>query len=348
MDEQQQAEDNRKFVKKHGKYNPKRKEWTWDLSTKEFMEKLKVGARAIRQYKQDVAAGRIIKNRTHASITTGGVNSLLSRIKNNRLNLKKVLTYKKRDFKKSKDELERVLIIPDTHVPYHDRLAFDLMLKAGKDFQPDHVIVMGDFADFYSVSSHDKNPERVSQLNEEINVAIEELQKVIDIGARTNVFIAGNHEFRLEKYLMQKAPALWEMMKIPSVLALDKLGFTYVPYRDHYKLGKVYLTHDTGKAGETAHKQALATYGKSIVIGHTHRMAMMIQGNIDGEVYLGSMLGWLGDKKKIDYNHRANIAKDWVLGFGYGYLNPKTGILYLIPTPIINYSCVVNGKLYES
>jgi len=43
--------------------------------------------------------------------------------------------------------LERILFIPDVHRPFHDRAAWKLMLRAAKDFKPDILIILGDFAD---------------------------------------------------------------------------------------------------------------------------------------------------------------------------------------------------------
>ena len=244
------------------------------------------------------------------------------------------------------DRLEKILFIPDCHIPYHDAYAFDLMMRAGKAFKPDHVIIMGDFADFYAVSSHDKRPDKISQLADEASQVIEKLQEVKKLGAKNNVYVSGNHEDRLPRYLMQKAPELYKTMTIQSVLALKENGFTYVPYKDDYQIGKLYVTHDTGKAGVNAHKQALDTYNANIVIGHTHRMGYVILGDAKNDKRVGAMFGWLGDVKHAEYMHNINIRKDWTHGFGIGYLNKRTGAVYLTPVPIVKYTCVVEGKLY--
>jgi predicted phosphodiesterase len=245
-------------------------------------------------------------------------------------------------------KLQKILFIPDCHFPYQDELAFSLMMEAAKDFKPDHVIILGDFIDMYSVSAHDKNPKRAMKLEEEITASVDALWRVKGLGAKNNVYVSGNHEDRLTRYLMQKAPELWDRINVPTVLALDKLGFEYVPYKSHYKLGKLFVTHDTGKAGYNAHKQALDAFHRSVVIGHTHRMGYVIQGDADGDKHVGAMFGWLGDVKQVDYMHNINAVKDWTLGFGIGYLDPVTGYVYLTPVPIVNYSCVVEGKMYKS
>ena len=249
---------------------------------------------------------------------------------------------------KSGAKLEKILYIPDCHFPYQDEIAFSLMMEAANDFKPDHVIIIGDFIDMYSVSAHDKNPKRAMKLEEEITASVNALWRVKGLGAKNNVYVSGNHEDRLTRYLMQKAPELWDRINVPTVLALDKLGFEYIPYKSHYKLGKDFITHDTGKAGANAHKQALDAFHRSVTIGHTHRMGYTIQGDADGDKHCAAMFGWLGDVKQVDYMHNINAVKDWTLGFGIGYLNPVNGYVYKVPVPIVNYSCVVEGKLYQS
>lgn len=164
--------------------------------------------------------------------------------------------------------LSRILFIPDAHAPYHDKKAFAIMLKAAKFFCPDIIVICGDFADFYSVSGHDKDPRRANDLEYEVGITRELLLSLGKLGARRKIYVCGNHEDRLERYLMQRAPALFGTVKIPEVLGLRDMGWEFVPYKRSLKLGKVNMTHDTGTAGQNAHRQAMDTFQGSAVIGH--------------------------------------------------------------------------------
>jgi len=245
------------------------------------------------------------------------------------------------------NKLEKILLISDAHIPYEDKKAFELMLKVGQALKPDHVIIMGDFVDMYSVSAHSKDPNRALNLKDEIKQAKLRLMQVKNLNAKNNVFIAGNHESRLERYLCDKAPELFNLVNIPALLDLDKLGFTYIPYKHEYKLGKLHLTHDCGEAGRYAHYKALDTFQKNVIICHTHRMGYTVDGNAEGERHLGAMLGWLGDWSQVDYMHRVKVARDWCLGFGVGFLDTKTKCVYITPVPIVEYTVCVNGILYK-
>jgi predicted phosphodiesterase len=246
-------------------------------------------------------------------------------------------------------KLERILIVPDTHVPYEDRRAVRLLLEIAKEFQPKHLIFLGDFWDFYSVSSHSKNPNRTTNLEDEINYGRKLLATIKGVaGNPKTTFIAGNHEDRLTRYLMDKAPALYNINSLPKVLGLKQLGVDYVPYKEAYQLGKVLYTHDAGYAGANAHRQSFNAFQHSVVIGHTHRVAYEIHGSALGSSHLAAMFGWLGDPDQVDYMHRIKIKRDWSQGIGVGYLTPHNGYTYLQPIPFVNYTAVVNGILFQA
>lgn len=243
--------------------------------------------------------------------------------------------------------LNRVLIVPDTHRPYHDVRAWRLFLKVAKTFRPHTIVSMGDLADFYTVSAHSKDPRRAGRLAWELRDVHKALDELDALGARQKVFIEGNHCDRLRRYLQDKAPELFNTVSIPTLLRLKERGWAYVPYKQDYKLGKLHFTHDVDNAGRYAAHKALDTYQHSIVTGHTHRLGYIVEGNAVGEHKLSAMFGWLGDVEQIDYMHRVKARKDWALGFGLGYHDPASGIVYLTPVPIIKYTCVIGGKLYR-
>jgi len=244
-------------------------------------------------------------------------------------------------------KLEPILIVPDCHRPYHNQRAFDLMLQVAKDLKPKHIYIIGDFIDFYSVSSHSKDPNRALKLVDELKDAENGLDILDALGAKHKVYIGGNHCDRLTRYLQDKAPELFNLISIPSLLHLNDRGWEYIPYKSHTKLGKMHFTHDVGISGRNAIFRCLDTYQHSVVTGHTHRIAYIVEGNAVGEFKLSAQFGWLGDVTKVDYMQQARALKNWTLGFGIGYYDPASKYVYMTPVPIINNSCAVNGKLYK-
>lgn len=242
-------------------------------------------------------------------------------------------------------KLKKVLFVPDSHHPYVDKHNWNLMLKAAKEFRPDTVVVLGDFADFYAVSAHSKDPTRQNDLEWEVNEVNKAIDQLDSLKAKEKIYVAGNHENRLERYLQDKAPELFNTVRISRLLKLSERGWRYIPYKHDFRLGKLYITHDCGSAGRNALFRSADTYHHNVVIGHTHRLQFLVEGNALGETHVAASFGWLGDAKSADYMHRIKANRDWANGFGIGYMT-NNGTVYLQPIPIVNGTCLVEGKLY--
>ena len=245
---------------------------------------------------------------------------------------------------KSGTRLLRTLIVPDAHVPYHDRRAWALMLQAARLIKPDRIVVLGDLLDFFCISSHDKRPDRKMSLDAEIEAGNAALDDLDSLGASERYFTAGNHENRLERLLMQRAPELFSMVKLSSLLRLSERGWTHVDYRKSLRVGSLLVTHDTDQAGLHANLHALRKAGRDAIIGHTHRMAQTYLGDADGIPCSGTMLGWLGDASAIDYRSEVSVRHEWSLGFGIASDLPSSKTV-VQPIPIIGYQCVIDGML---
>ncbi|MGL4809299.1 MAG: metallophosphoesterase, partial [Giesbergeria sp.] len=229
--------------------------------------------------------------------------------------------------------VERVFVIPDVHVPYHSVQAWHVALEAAKAFKPHHIVSLGDFADFYSVSSHIKHPMRRGGLAEEVAAVNAELDKIQAIGADRVTLIQGNHERRLSTFLATKAPELFGMVSTAELFRVKERGWGYVPYQQTLQIGRLNLTHDVGHCGMNAHRLSRQAYEGNTVIGHTHRLAVEYVGSAKGKGHVGAMLGWLGDPAEIDYMHSAKAAA-WQHGFGLAYHEVDTGNVHLVPVPI--------------
>lgn len=243
------------------------------------------------------------------------------------------------------DELGKILFVPDQHFPYNDKRYWKLLLKVGRAIRPDTLVTLGDFGDFYATSRHPKNPNRSRDLGVEISACNGGLDDLDALGADTRIFVMGNHEENLERFLAENAPQLFNMVKVESLFRLRARGWKYVPYKKYTKVGKVFVTHDTGQAGAQAHVRAAAKFGGNVVIGHTHRCAINYSTTVTGKGHVAAMFGWGGDPDWATYMYKVNTT-DWSLGFGVGTVEP-TGVVHLQACPVVNYRVVVDGKLYE-
>lgn len=243
--------------------------------------------------------------------------------------------------------LQRWAFIPDTHRPWHSVKAVAVMMKALRWWKPDGLVIMGDYLDCLAVSFHDKNPGRKNQLEGEIEDANAGLDELDTLGATYKHFICGNHEARLERYIAQKCPELFGLLRLPDMLRLTERGWRWTPYKRHLKLGKLHLSHDFGSAGGTAHGKAINDVLGNAAIGHTHHLGVTYAGSATGESHVGAAFGWLGDVSEIDYMHQAKALRTWHLGFGTGYME-EDGAVHLQAVPIVRGRCVVEGRLFEA
>lgn len=244
-------------------------------------------------------------------------------------------------------DLERLWIVTDVHSPFEHKHAWSVVMDALAEFNADTFVSLGDFMDCLSVSHWSKDPSRALSLKDEIEHAWRLLD---EIEARTpgarRIYIGGNHEDRLQRYLQDKAPELFGLIDIPKLLHLEERGWEYVPYKSDIQIGKLNLTHDVGSAGRYNVYRALDTYQSPIATGHTHRLGYVVEGDATGDSQVSAQFGWLGDVDQVDYLHRVKARRDWSLGFGYGYVDRLTGFAYLVPVPIVAGTAVVEGRVY--
>lgn len=243
--------------------------------------------------------------------------------------------------------LQKLLFVPDLHAPYHSVRALELIFRVAEGIKPDTIVVLGDACDFWSISSYSKNPERTERLEAEVESVNEVLDRFDSLGARKKVYVAGNHEDRLERYLREKAPELFPFIDVQKLFKLKERGWQFVPYKRSTKIGKLHITHDVGTAGRYNVFKCLDTFQGPVLTAHTHRMATIVEGNAKGETMISCQLGWLGDINQIDYMHQIRAMRDWSLGFGVGYHDLTTHNVHLVPVPIVNFSAVVEGVLYR-
>jgi hypothetical protein len=242
------------------------------------------------------------------------------------------------------DELERILIVPDCHHRAVDPVAWAVALGVGRFFKPHRIVVLGDFVDNHSTSRHAKDPNRDLQLADEIEAANAALDQLDALGAIHKHYLEGNHEENLERYLMEKAPALFNVVSMRKLLRLDERGWSFTRYRQHLKIGKVFYVHDTGSSGATAHVKSRDAFGGSVVQGHTHHAGASYAGTAKGDAHVGISSGWLGRFDDANYAHDIQKRRSWMHAITLGWMEPD-GVTHLQLVPIINGKACVNGQL---
>lgn len=244
--------------------------------------------------------------------------------------------------------LQHIVVVPDTHTPYEDKRAWQLMLKIIQYVKPHLVVSLGDLADFHAVSGHGGEFGRKAALETEEKALKARAGDLLSAHGKAGfVWIEGNHEQRLKRYFAQNAPAVekycpsYADLVLGSDVFLAKRDRT-VDYRSHIDIGKVRFAHDFGHSGSNSLQQSLATVGGNCVFGHTHRLGVVYGGNDRGERHFAMSCGWLGDRNAITYMNKSQTAA-WQTGCGLVTMDSKTGEAWATPIPFIRNRAVVLG-----
>lgn len=183
----------------------------------------------------------------------------------------------------------RIAFPTDEHYPYQDEQARSIALQIVADFNPNVMVSGSDGVDFYKLSKFDKNPDRQHSVQHEIDLWIrgqDEWRSAAPDARR--IFIVGNHEDRLRRYLWSN-PELHSLraVRLPNLLELDKQQIEYSP-REIVFFDKLVIRHGavirkysayTAKAELEKEKFAI-----SVLSGHTHRGGSFFTSNRNGTI----------------------------------------------------------------
>lgn len=222
---------------------------------------------------------------------------------------------------------KRILVLPDTQIPYHNRKALKAVVQAIGDLQPDEVIHIGDILDLPQPSRWNKGTagEFEGSVFQDAEAAkrflLRPLREVYDgpVGMHE-----GNHDERARTYLAKYAPALAESgaFNIETLLDFDGFGVSLLPsfnkiatgwITTHGHLGQIALSRISGNTALNAAKK----FNTSVVMGHTHRQGVGSQTyGFSGEVkklVTGVEVGHLMDQRRAAYLKQG--TGNWQLGF---------------------------------
>lgn len=185
---------------------------------------------------------------------------------NDNIRLNKVSVSKNQNLKKA-------IILSDIHIPYHDQAALAVALAYAKDYAPDIFILNGDIIDFYGASSYRQDPIRIDTLQDELTEGKALLKKIRTDHPNAEIYyIEGNHETRLKRFLLDKAPALacLTCLSFDELIGLEEFDIKFIDYGQSIQLGDLEVTHGeiVRKGAGMSAKAHSDKSGASILIGH--------------------------------------------------------------------------------
>lgn len=232
---------------------------------------------------------------------------------------------------------ELVVVLPDQQIRgaeegYDPRL-HDLVLAWLDVQKPTRMILSGDVTDMESVSRYGTTIGQMSALQQEVDRAYLVLRQYVQAAGSAcaeRVWIAGNHEARLEKFLRERAPQVAEVsragetrgvLSLPYLCRADELGFHYIgeyPHAVYIATPRLSVRHGwiaRQKSGATAHA-TLDHLQASVIVGHTHRQSLVFQTKhrVGGEPVTLTAIE-AGTLAQVRGGLGYAVAPDWQPGF---------------------------------
>ena len=213
--------------------------------------------------------------------------------------------------KKKATGFKTCVVPPDIQIGYyrnrdglleatHDEKALDICIKVIEDLQPEVVALVGDNLDLPEMGKYVTYPAYAQTTQASIDRATLFCAQLRAAAPNAKIiWLAGNHEERMPKYLVQNAgaayglrkgntPDSWPVLSVPYLCRMDEFGIEYrpgYPASDYWVNEKLRIIHGdrVKSSGSTAHVY-LNQEKTSVIYGHIHRIetAFKTREDFDG------------------------------------------------------------------
>ena len=233
-----------------------------------------------------------------------------------------------------------ILVISDLHVPYHDLHALTLALEYGIKHKVDTIVLLGDFVDFYGVSSFVRDPRK-----RKFKYELEIIRKVFTTiaSAFSNceiVYLPGNHEYRYERWMLLKAPELLDIdiFSMSHATGIDELNIKMLEPNKLISIGRLSLLHGhelkgSGVLVNPARSAFLKGY-ENLLIGHHHRPSHHAEKTLTGKVLSCFSIGCLS-------NLQPDYAPYNKYQHGFAHIQRTSAVDF-----IVNNKRIINGEVF--
>jgi hypothetical protein len=207
------------------------------------------------------------------------------------------------------------LAFGDVHIPFHDEAAIDIMLDEAERANVNIITINGDLLDFYQISTFTKNPKTGKSPFGEIEQASEWLSVLRSRFPDARIiFLQGNHEFRMEKYICDKAPAIADLVE---GLLIDKLRLRElkIEYKtEPYRIGNLWHLHGHERPGGSYNPEYITNVMMGYIfdhyiVFHYHRTQDKVFRRLGDRWFKAAAVGYLA--QTLDYAQ----TNKWNQGF---------------------------------
>lgn len=176
---------------------------------------------------------------------------------------------------------QRILRLSDIHYPFHDERALEAAINHGIKFDPTILLLAGDIMDCHDLSDYDRDP-RHRYTEVELEMMSGEIRQFRKAFSKARiVWMEGNHENRLQRYLLRKAPDLFglPMLDIPGLLTMaggadTMTGIEWINDSRIVRTGNLAHIHGheyRGGGGVNPARWLFLKTGENTMMGHCHR-----------------------------------------------------------------------------
>lgn len=241
------------------------------------------------------------------------------------------------------------IIEPDAHRPYHCARLQSILYQVMEWLQPRGYVNLGDFVDWFQLSTYDKDPRRVNCIEDDLALHashLDEVEKLLPVGGAIHQ-LEGNHEHRLRRYIAANAPALAGVVPdVPALLrfaarnAASKVRYHWHPVAkwNSCKIGDTVFHHGTFFDKSTAVSNLTRYRGVNLVHGHTHR----VQYAENGDHFMAT-LGHASDESFTMHRH---VPSDWSRALGLYTVYKGRGSLEICTMRRGSIQMSVRGRVF--
>lgn len=199
--------------------------------------------------------------------------------------------------------ISRTMVFNDIHIPFHDTRLITLdgrgmLLDILEDSKCNRLVINGDLGDLYNWNSYGIHPDVQIDMKDELyllRIFLKNLRKrfpelIID-------YCLGNHEMRFEKWLIEKAKPMHNMLRLEDELSLEEYEINWFPYQHKYRLEEtnVYIMHSPPSYGVNgARTSLLKKNDETYIYGCSHREDQAHVTGGSGKRYAAYFNGWGG------------------------------------------------------
>lgn len=208
----------------------------------------------------------------------------------------------------------RWVVLPDMHVPHHYQLAVRAVLRCVHDVRPQHLVLLGDFLDLYSIAQWNDGSLallKTADLQAEYdagNAVLDQIEAALPKGCAKH-YLWGNHEDRFQRFMMKGDNArMGKALITPERgLRLRERGWKWYDNRNDDFVAitdDLHVVHGEWCTLHTA-KKHLDAHRRSVIFGHTHRVQTFKVGP-----RAGYNIGHLMDTRSAGAEYASRLVRE--------------------------------------